>query len=99
MRASVLFVLLLIALRAWSAPVAIGSTSIELPTPRGFAVLTPQMAKAYELQQQLVPPTNAELVSFLPEGSVAAAFKIGDPPPYFARSFDAQTLKTLTEAS
>jgi hypothetical protein len=70
---------------------------LEIPNPRGFAVVTPRMATVYEFQKQFVAPTNEQFIAFIPESAVPLALK--NEIPDLTRTFAAQTAKTLVSAS
>jgi hypothetical protein len=78
-------------------PVSIGDVRVVIPAPEGFAAVTHNMATLYEFQKQFVGPGSEELVAFIPEGDVPAAFK--DEIPDLSRRFSAQTSKKNANAT
>lgn len=71
---------------AIAAPVQVGKSSIEVPTPAGFARAVPEMTALMELQQSFVPPTNVALALYIPEAGVSSALA-GEIPNLDRRFF------------
>lgn len=78
---------------ALATPVQIGGTSIEIPTPRGFARVVPEMSQVSELQKHFVPPTNDQLAAFIVESDVPQA--LAGEIPLLQRRFTVQIAKSL----
>lgn len=92
------FGLLLLAPTAGvAADISVGGVSLTIPSPNGFGPVTPQMASLYELQKQVVAPSNELFVSFIPERDVPAILK--NDIPKMPRRFTVHTSKRLIGAS
>lgn len=92
MRLAAFFSLLLISFASTANPVEVGGTFVEIPTPPGFARVTPEMTGVVELQKYFVPPINQQLAWFISEGDVPTALEGGIPD--LARRFTVQVAKT-----
>ncbi len=77
--------------------VSIGGRSISVPTPDGFAELTPAMSPYYESTQAYVVPTNERYFSYIP-GDAAAAILVGDDP-VFSRNLAIESEKRISGVS
>lgn len=69
----------------------IGGVTFEVPAPRQYASLAPSMSPAYEIQQNLIAPTNIQLFSYIPRSQMPAA--TAGRRPDLTRSFAVQTAK------
>jgi hypothetical protein len=76
--------------------ISVGGVSLAIPDPDGFRPVTQQMPALYELQRQLVAPTNEEFAAFIPEADVPAA--LANDIPDLPRRFAVQTAKPLVSA-
>ncbi len=77
--------------------VSIGGTVIEIPSPPGFAAVTPKMATLYDIRKKFVPPNNEEFIAFIPEEAIPIALR-GEIPE-LDRVFAVQTSKALVNVS
>lgn len=93
MKLAAFFWLLVIPFASTANPVEVGGTSVEIPTPHGFARVTPEMTGVVELQKYFVPPTNQELASFISEGDVPTALE--GKVPDLTRRFTVQVAKKI----
>jgi hypothetical protein len=69
----ILFTLIFPAADTNAATVLVGDSSIDIPTPIGFSLLTPHMRQLYDFQQKLVRPGATQLAALIPEEKVPAA--------------------------
>lgn len=92
--------ILMVVLSITAAPVVaneidVGGTKLVIPTPPGFAPVTPRMANLQDMLKTLVGASNVEYLSFISEQEVDAALD-GELPP-MERRFSVQVLKQLVE--
>jgi len=85
--------LLLVSGAVAAAEISVGGTSIIIPSPHGFAAVTPEMSTLYEFQKKFVASTNVEFQVFISEKDVPKALK--DEIPDLERRFAVQTAKSL----
>jgi len=71
--------------------IAIGDTSLVIPSPRGFVPLTPKMPLLYELQEVFVAAENEELIAFIPSKLVNKT--PSDEAPAYQRRFSVQVYR------
>lgn len=92
-------VLLLAPMASKAVAISVGGVSLEIPNPKGFSLLTPQMAQLYTLQkQQDVDPINVQFAAFIPEKDARAALQ-GTLPTLPRRRFLVQTAKVAIDES
>lgn len=96
-RMKVTLLIVLFPLTALGAEISVGGTSLRIPTPSGFAEVTPGMMPLYEFQKRFVAPSNEEFVVFISENEVPKA--LNGEIPELIRRFSVQTVKTLIDAS
>jgi hypothetical protein len=65
--------------------VSVGGVLLQIPEPDGYVAVTPQMSETSRVLAQFVPPTNVELVAFIPkdEAPIAARGELPDTARYF----------------
>lgn len=66
-----LFIVLFVSVNA--KPFTIAEKTIEIPSPKGFAIVTPQMGDLNRFSLQLVDPANDQLAYYITESDVPAA--------------------------
>jgi len=76
-----------------ASTVSVGTTQLDLPPPSGFALLTTEMQRTYELQRSFTPPANEQLAAFILESEVTLA--LNDQNPDLTRTCSVQTMKSL----
>lgn len=91
MRSILTPLLLLFSCSSWAAPVMVGNTSIEIPTPPGHARVIPEMTAVTEMSRMATAPGNLSLALFIPEDEVVSALS-GEVPP-MVRRYWVQTSK------
>lgn len=97
MRTVIAALLLIAPAVSGASNISIGGVALAIPSPQGFAPVTEQMGALYDLQKQVVAPTNKEFIAFIPEADLPVALK-GDIPD-LPRRFAVQTAKSLVTAS
>jgi hypothetical protein len=60
-------------------PFSVGGTVLEVPTPKGFSLVTPHMDAVYRLSLQMANPVNNQLAYYLAESDIPVAMKGGIP--------------------
>lgn len=75
MKIAALVLLLSISFACSASPVEVGGVSIEIPTPTGFARVTPEMTALVELEKNFITSSNQELASFISENAVPTALE------------------------
>lgn len=95
MRLAALLSLLAISFASAANPIEVGGVSIEIPTPSGFARVTPEMTGVVELQKNFVPPTNQQLASFISQNDAPIA--LGGKIPDLTRRFTVQVAKKISD--
>jgi len=96
--------LLLFPVSAYALPIGSGGVTLEIPTPSGFVPVTesgftPHTRSLKQLQgllDELVPPANRELVSFIDHKDFLALQR--GRPPELERRFSAQVAKKHAHA-
>lgn len=78
-----------------ASPIKVGSTTIEVPVPRGFALVIPEMTQVSELQKHFTPPTNEQFAAFIAESDVPQA--LAGEIPRLQRRFTVQSAKSLVD--
>lgn len=85
--------LLAISPNAHATLVHVGSSSIEVPTPPGFARVVPEMTAVGILYSNFLAPTNEQLTAYIAEEDVPKA--LAGELPLLARRINAQVAKTM----
>lgn len=96
MRAILLAVLLLAPHLADANRISVGERDIRIPTPAGFAPVTPGMGELYEMQALFVAPGHQEFITFVAEEIVPQLLQ-GDIP-VLERRFSVQTATSVLRA-
>lgn len=78
---------------AFAGLIQVGTTSIEVPVPHGYARVVPEMEELNTLAQKFTPPTNTSLAIFIHEEAVPGALA-GDTPD-LSRRFSVQVMNKL----
>ena len=81
---------------SWSPISYIGGTPIKIPTPSGFAPVTPDMKLVYNWQVQFISPRNSQLGFFISEHEIVQALK--NELPMMRRSFRIAITKDASAA-
>lgn len=95
MRAILLAVLLLAPHVADANRISVGERDIRIPTPAGFAPVTPGMGELHEMQALFVAPGNREFITFVSEDIVPQLLQ-GDIPE-LDRRFSVQTAMSVLQ--
>jgi len=91
MRIATLFFLLILSKVGIAQTIDVGGVQVEIPTPAGFARVTPEMTAVTKLQRNFIPPTNTLLVSFISQEDVPTA--LDGKIPRLTRRFSVQSSK------
>jgi hypothetical protein len=67
--------LLLMSPLVWATPITIGDTSLDIPNPPGFVLVTPEMATTYQWLQNFVPSGSEQFAAYIPESDVPQALR------------------------
>lgn len=94
MRIAVAVLICLLPVIGAADTVSVGDVTVAIPSPEVVAV-TQNMTTLYGFRKQFVPPTNEELVWFIPEGDVPAALK-GEIPDISSRLLKIRDRSTRT---
>lgn len=97
MKLVVLLSLFAISFASAANPVDVGGVSIEIPTPTGFARVTPEMKGVVELQTSFVPPSNQQLIAFISQDDAPTALE--GKIPSLAKRFNVQIAKKYASHS
>ncbi|MDB5335040.1 MAG: hypothetical protein JWN70_659 [Planctomycetaceae bacterium] len=80
--------LIIIPSVGWTETITVGGTTMEIPAPPGFVMITPEMMPLRDVQRQTVPATNEQFIAFIAEADKPAALK-GEIPD-LTRTFSVQ---------
>lgn len=83
----------LLSAHAYAGSIQVGTTTIEVPAPPGYARVVPEMEELNTLAKKFTPPTNTSLALFISEDAVPGALA-GDIPD-LTRRFSIQVMNKL----
>lgn len=78
---------------AVAAEVLVGEARLEIPTPAGFALLTPDVQPLYDVSIDMLTPQNRRLATFVDEKIIPAA--LSGKMPTFDRYINIETMREL----
>lgn len=97
MRLLLSVLLLTTAITCNASSINVGNIAIQIPSPAGYARITPEMSELYKLNQHFVAPTNIQLAMYISEDAVPLAL-LGEIPD-ISRRFDVQVSKKTANVS
>ena len=89
----IILLLLFMSSSVCAGSIVIGDAAFNIPSPPGFAAVTPEMESVYEFQKQFVHPASEQFLAFIPESEIGAA--LNNKIPDLERTFSVQTAKKL----
>ncbi|MBD2019547.1 hypothetical protein H6F43_05025 [Leptolyngbya sp. FACHB-36] len=76
--------------------ISVGGTRLAIPTPNGYAPVTPAMKVLNRFLDNLVPPNNKRFLTFIPQTEVQRALK--DEIPNLERTLNVQVSRRIENA-
>jgi hypothetical protein len=93
MKILITFLFILFSTLGKANTISVGDVELNIPNPRSYSPVTPQMVALYEFQKQFVAASNKEFITFIPDDGVSIAQQ--NEIPNFDRRFSVQTSKPL----
>lgn len=87
----------LFSLSTQALTIKVGGVDIEIPKPKSFSLVIPEMKELYEFEKLFIAPTNVSFATFIPDSDVGTALM--NEVPESERTFGVETVIKMVDMS